>query len=384
MRNILKYASVLALFVSTMAGCNKEPDRYDPQSPVDQMRVTASVDDIALVKEDADEPAVTFKWDAAYDHGSEYTLRYYIRLRHGDMPGVFATDTVRVDNQTREITYSVGEVNETLAKWGVFPGDRIPVQAQVIAISSEGPKFQMPEFSTVTFTASGYDVANYLSMVIDRGGVETVVPLSEEIVSTDQFLWAGSTIKVGDKIRFIRSAVDGTWPAYVRDGVDGLKLADSAAEGAAAEYEIVAWPGYQLPTNNDQYIVKVDMKNLRFSVASGALMCAVGGATDVAWSNGDAVTRYAFKQPDPMNRPGIWTLTGNFRDGGAGDSRAFKILLENGWSKGFWAATSGADPFVVQPLTQNNDNKWYMPDGASGTYTVTVNLVDMTLIMNKN
>ena len=55
----------LLFLMSIAASCNKDPEYYALETPVDQMLLKASSTEITLEKEKENEVAVLFTWDAA-------------------------------------------------------------------------------------------------------------------------------------------------------------------------------------------------------------------------------------------------------------------------------------------------------------------------------
>ncbi len=385
MKKIAKYAGILASVMAAVMGCNREPDLYNPQAPEDQMHVRASVASVVLLEENADQTAVTFTWDAAYNHGPGYTVEYNITFRHADMPDRFFTEPVVVAGD-RSYSLTVDELNRLLARWEVVPGISAPVEVEILA-AVDGPKFQMPEISKTTFTATGYSIAYYLSMVVTSGGGEPrVIPMTETIPGTDKFKWEG-TLQAGDRVRFIRNAEDGVWPAWVRGDEPGtLIMKEDETEGDAAQIEIPRWS----LTGPSTDIILVDMVESKwlhktfYSLPNG-LIYPVGDGAGVPWDPGVAYPITALSQPDPVNEPWIWTYTGRFVNDGA-EEDAFKLLFaENAWAPGGFSAAADTDPFVKSiiryPNDPGGDTKWKIPAGIDGTYTLRIDLSEMSLVL---
>ena len=68
MNKIMKLICLLFL-MSIAASCNKDPEYYALETPVDQMLLKASSTEITLEKEKENEVAVLFTWDAAAQRG---------------------------------------------------------------------------------------------------------------------------------------------------------------------------------------------------------------------------------------------------------------------------------------------------------------------------
>jgi hypothetical protein len=236
MKHTIKYALCLAALTLSAAGCNREPEMFSLPNPDNKMNVKPSAESVVVEKDKADETALTFTWDEAYSYGPNYTVEYSVVLKRADLPEEFHTEPETVAGRSYSVTGTV--LNELLATWKVVPGEAASLDFEVIATST-GPKYRLPEVSTATVSVTGYDINNHLTMIVTRGGRESAYPMSETVVATDKFQWDGELL-TGDRVRFVRSMADGSWPAYVEDAEGSLALKEEAA-GAGALIEIAEW-----------------------------------------------------------------------------------------------------------------------------------------------
>ena len=85
MNKIMKLICLLFLML-IVASCNKDPEYYTLETPVDQMLLKASSSEITLEKEKENEAAVIFTWDAAAQRGgADATITYFFRMYMADL-----------------------------------------------------------------------------------------------------------------------------------------------------------------------------------------------------------------------------------------------------------------------------------------------------------
>ncbi len=103
----------------------------------------------------------------------------------------------------------------------------------------------------------------------------------------------------------------------------------------------------------------------------------IGGATEAGWILENAI---------PMVRdqadPALFTFTGDLRYRGENeDPRQFKILGQRGWGPySLHSTVQDEDPLSATVLVEGgDDNKWSVASDKEGTYTITVNLANLSI-----
>ena len=156
MNKIMKLICLLFLML-IVASCNKDPEYYTLETPVDQMLLKASSSEITLEKEKENEAAVIFTWDAAAQRGgADATITYFFRMYMADLHSN-VTDLYEIESEERSISFTHKELNDILASWSILPGDKVTIEAEVIGQVNSSVEYLKPELSKTQLNVIGYD-----------------------------------------------------------------------------------------------------------------------------------------------------------------------------------------------------------------------------------
>lgn len=371
----MKLTSLFFLML-IVASCNKESEHYTLENPVDQMLIKASSSDITLEKEKENEIAVTFAWDAAAQRGgADASIRYFFRMYMSDLHSN-VTNVYEIEEGERSISFKHKELNDILASWGILPGDKVTIEAEVIAKVNSPAEYVKPELSKIQLDVTGYDknaTAIYMVMIASDGE-RTVKRMTEKTVGSGIYQ---SSIGLKPCKYFFALSADSDYPCYMKGDNGDKSLQYTAEEGNNEMLE---------NTKSGTYTVVVDLNVLDVNIVSLYSLpkdgiWIVGNSCDVGWDIDAAKTKGALVNSDPRH-PELWMYTGNFYSHGG--QNEFKLSLELSWGgKFFFAPTQGANPATVHELGEGRyqdnggDLKWTV--ASDGKYTLTVDLDQMTI-----
>lgn len=374
----------LLFLASIVASCNKDPEYYTLETPADQMLLKASSADLTLEKEKENETAVTFTWNAAAQRGgADASIAYFFRMYMADLHSN-VTSLYEIEAGERSISFTHNELNDILASWSILPGDKVTVEAEVIAQVNSSAQYLKPELSKTQLDVLGYDknaTAIYMVMV-DDAGERTVRRMTEKVVGSGIYQ---SQAELKPCKYFFALSAESDYPCYMK-GENGDNSLQYVAE--AGDYEMLE------NTKSGTYTVITDLNMLDvsiiqlFSLPQNGIWI-VGSACDAKWNLDDARSKCALENKDPR-RPNLWTYTGNFYSKDGDNPSEFKLTLDFNWDAGkglwFFAPYAAANPAVEHELgemrVQNDggDLKWTV--ASDGKYTLTVDLDQMKIYLD--
>lgn len=376
MNKIMKLTSLLFLML-IVASCNKDPEYYTLETPVDQMLLKASSADVTLEKEKENDAAVTFTWNAAAQRGdADATITYFFRMYMADLHSN-VTELYEIEAGERSISFTHKALNDILASWNILPGDKVTVEAEVVAQINSSIEYLKPELSKTQLDVTGYDknaTAIYMVMITEDGE-RSMRRMTEKVVGSGIYQ---SAAELKPCKYFFALSAESDYPCYMKGANGENSLQYVTEEG---EYEMLE------NTKAGSYTVVTDLNQLDVSIVSIYPLpqngiWIVGNATDIGWDWGKMKKEGAFVNND-LRHPERWTYTGNFYAGG----NEFKLALEpNGADfagKFFFAPSQGANPAEVHALGEaryqenGGDLKWKV--AADGKYTLTVDLSQMEI-----
>ena len=368
----------LLFLMSIVASCNKDPEFYTLETPVDQMLLKASSTEITLAKESENETAVTFTWDAATQRGgADASITYFFRMYMADLHSN-VTKLYENTSGERSISFTHNELNDILASWSILPGDKVTIEAEVIAQVNSSAQYLKPELSKIQLDVAGYDknaTAIYMVM-LDGDGERTVRRMTEKIVGSGIYQ---STAELKPCKYFFALSADSDYPCYMKGANGDNSLQYVTEEG---DYEMLE------NTKRGTYTMVVDLNVFDVNIVSLYPLpkdgiWIVGNSCDVGWDLGVAKDKGAFVNKDPRH-PELWTYTGNFYFNGG--SNEFKLSVDLDWGgKFFFAPTAGANPAAVHELGEaryqdaGGDLKWTV--ASDGKYTLTVDLNELKIYL---
>ena len=242
----------LLFLMSIAASCNKDPEYYALETPVDQMLLKASSSEITLEKEKENEVAVLFTWDAAAQRGgADATITYFFRMYMADLHSN-VTDLYEIESEERSISFTHKELNDILASWSILPGDKVTIEAEVIGQVNSSVEYLKPELSKTQLDVIGYDknaTAIYMVMV-DDAGEKTVRRMTEKVVGSGVYQ---STAELKPCEYFFALSPDSDYPCYMKaeNGDNSLQYVAEAGNGEMFEN-----------TKSGTYTIVVDLNRL--------------------------------------------------------------------------------------------------------------------------
>lgn len=369
----------LLFLMSIVASCNKDPEYYTLETPADQMLLKASSTGITLEKEKENETAVTFTWNAAAQRGgADASITYFFRMFMSDLHSN-VTGLYEIEKGEYSISFTHNELNDILASWSILPGDKVTVEAEIVAQVNSSVQYLKPELSKMQLDVIGYDknaTAIYMIMVADDGG-RTVRRMTEKVVGSGIYQ---STAELNPCKYFFALSADSDYPCYMKgeNGDNSLQYVTEEGDNEMLEN-----------TKSGTYTMVVDLNVFDVNIVSLYPLpkdgiWIVGNSCDVGWDLGVAKDKGALVNKDPRH-PELLTYTGNFHFNG-GDNE-FKLSVDLDWGgKFFFAPRAGADPAVEHELGEarsqdaGGDLKWSVT--SDGKYTLTVDLNELKIYLD--
>ncbi|MDE6506990.1 MAG: SusE domain-containing protein, partial [Alistipes sp.] len=281
-----KILSTFLLAATMAAGCDSPDVRFDIPTPPDTMHLEVSSESVVLDPSRKDAEAVRFTWDAAAMRGE--SLTYYFKMDVEENNFATSIDKIAIADGERSISFTHKQMNDLLARWGVEPGDRTSLVAEVIAESTNSSVYQKPEISRVVFEVRSYTTKLFLCGSATAAGDDVAQALQmHEVIAGQTYEWSGRLEEGG--IWFPLSQ-ETALPAYGRGEDDSMLAYYEAGE---VEPVRIAGPGY--------YSVTVDVDAR--SIAARETVYLVGSGCAAGWRPQDAL---AMTQPDPTKRIFVW------------------------------------------------------------------------------
>ena len=338
------------------AACDEGDVRYDMPSPPDTMHLGVSAASVVLDPARKADEALRFTWGAA---AAQDNVAYYFKMDLEENNFTTSIDKVQLAEGVRTISFTHKQLNDLLGRWGVEPGGKASLIAEVIAETANADVYRKPEISRIVFEVQSYTTKLYLMGSATGAGddPEQALPM-RETVAGQCYEWFGRLDEGG--ICFPLSQLAAT-PAYGR-GEDNATL---------AYYETGDVPCIEV-SGTGYYTVSVDVDARTVALCENVYI--VGDGCPAGWNMPQAI---ALKQENPQQR--IFTYCGMLYGDGL-----VKFPLQGGvdsWSVPFLmpvtdrteAAGESAMEFVPNGYP---DKLWKVP--ATGLYTATLDLGRMT------
>lgn len=375
----MKLIGCLCLLV-TMASCNEEMEFYTLETPPDQMFLKASTQDLALSKASEDEVAVTFTWGEAAKRGEEgavatYSFRLYMADMHSNV-----TELYQIPDGQRSFQFTHRELNDLLASWSITPGDKVTLEAEVIAQINSSVHYLKPELSKVQFNVTGYInslPAVYL-VTIAQDGSRATQRIAEKQVGSCIY---HATVNWESCSYFFTTDEESDYPCYMKGEAGDNSLQMVSEEGVGEMLENTLEGTYTLVVDLNE----LDVNSYRIYDLPSDGIWIVGDATDIGWDWGKMQSEGKFQNND-LRHPEQWTYTGTFYKG-----KEFKLSVEpqagTFAGKFFFAPVANADPQKNHELkpardqSEGGDLKW-VTTCEQGLYKLVVDLHKMEIHLN--
>lgn len=370
----------LLFLMSIVASCNKDPEYYTLETPVDQMLLKASSSEITLEKEKENETAVTFTWDAAAQRGgANATITYFFRMYMADLHSN-VTDLYEIESEEHSISFTHKELNDILASWSILPGDKVTIEAEVIGQVNSSVEYVKPELSKTQLDVTGYDknaTAIYM-MMVDDAGEKTVRRMTERFVGSGVYQ---STAELKPCKYFFALSPDSDYPCYMKGESGDNTLQYVTEEG---DYDMLE------NTKVGTYTMVVDLNMLDVNIVSLYPLpkdgiWIIGSACSVGWDLDKARNSGGFTNSDPRH-PELWTYAGNFYAKDGDNVSEFKLSVDLDWGgKFFFAPHAAANPAIEHELGEaryqgdGGDLKWTV--ASDGKYILTVDLNELKIYL---
>ncbi|MBK5722408.1 SusF/SusE family outer membrane protein [Dysgonomonas sp. Marseille-P4677] len=365
MKAIYKIVFCLLLGICCIA-CNDDNDSIHGEPLI----LKASNDTILLNEELADEPAITFTWNKGIDRGSENTIVYIFRLDVFGADFETSTDPIEVAADGEfAISYTNKELNNLITKkWGILPGDRIKLQARVVA-KVNGPKFIYPEISVIEIETKSYIIApKPLYMVGDATAAGSDLNKGVKITEGDIgvfYHWKGN-LKAGS-FKFISNL--GSMLPSLNKGIDNSSLVERTNINEPDNMFTIDKAGYYAIA-----LFREDMK-ITYTFVPYQAAFLIGNATTAEWELGNAI-EFVWNP----TTPNVFTLETELKDG------EFKILTERNWGAATFrpmVENGSLKEKEVQVYLGDPDLKWKVNPNQAGKYRIILDVNKMEITFNK-
>ena len=371
----------LLFLMLIVASCNKDPEYYTLETPADQMLLRTSSADLTLEKEKENETAITFTWNAAAQRGgADANIAYFFRMYMADLHSN-VTSLYEIEAGERSISFTHNELNDILASWSILPGDKVTIEAEVIAQVNSSAQYLKPELSKTQFDVVGYDknaTAIYMVMITEDGE-RSMRRMTEKVVGSGIYQ---SQAELKPCKYFFALSAESDYPCYMKGENGDNSLQYVTEEGDYEMLENTFEGAYEVIVDLNGSIVRIIPKI--YELPNNGIWIIGDGCSAVGWDVNGAFERGGMNNNDPLH-PELWTYTGEFSASGEG---AFKLLAgtkEEGYGGYcFFAPVEWANPcenHVLEKLRKGGDDwKWKVP--AAGTYTLVIDLSAMTISLN--
>ena len=359
--------SIIALSLTALTSCNEDPSYYELPDQPDQMHIKASATDVVFNKGMANEPAITFTWDAATSPVSAADeVTYGIRFYETSQKSEHMSDLIDLGATTQR-AFTHDELNSIVSRW-VLPGEKAEVTAQLLAYVHNEQTYVKPIQSTVQFTAVPYEkypTYLYIHLTDEATGMERMERMDQRQLGTGIYE-ANINLTTGT---FYISTTTEQYPLYGQ--AEGEKM-EYVTDGSFTPFTNTAiGPRTIIVDTNQPYndcrvldIVQLPTPGLIWICGNG---CSVGWNTNT--------TNGRMEMTGTAREPYYYSWTGDFTAGGE-----LKIGLGGGWGdQFFYAPEANADPLTDHRLNMyrlqddGGDLKWV--PSVSGRYTFTLCLL---------
>lgn len=346
MNNIIKHILLPLILVLLMASCNKDPQYFSLESPVDQMKITASTEALILQKEDETKEAISFNWNKASDRGSDVKVVYYFRLYHSEMKDL-QSELIKLGNDTFAMSWTSRQLNNLLNSWNILPGNEITVEAEILAVVENSEKYMKPETSKTRFNIIGYDSSDKLYLTVETNNQKRNIEMN--MLDRGIYNWKG--VLDASEFWLVRNIEKGI-PAYIKGESDTSLIYSETGEGEHFSVDELG-----------SYDITVDLNDLKIIISSTPisgllLVTSIDGEETITTLN------------EVQAGADIFYLQDEFE---AGTKFRFVRSDDNLWP----AYVKGADDTKLE-LKEEGEAMFEVSKTA--TYVMTVNMKDLSLI----
>lgn len=360
---------LLAMLSCLIVGCKDEDIRYSIERPDDTMHLQVSNEYVELNQKFGKEEAVTFSWNEVTNAPLDSKVTYYFKLDIADNDFGTSIDKMRIPAGEHSVSFTHKKMNALLTKWKIEPGERVTLEAEIIAEIEETDCYVKPELSTVRFDAVGYEIQPYDIYVMGtalEGATDpaNALKMTEEI-SEEVYTWYG-VMKEGD-YKFILNTT-GQSPSYTQ-GSDGSVVFNEHETGNETPFTINKAGFYVLKLNIEAGTLNADYPTTDYND-----VWMVGEATPAGWEQGKEAFVYDFNVDKgtfywegelkagsfkcPINVDGSWAITCYMPKQAGEDGKA---------------SLNMTDVQLVQP--NGNDYQWKVEESEAGQYRVELNVL---------
>ena len=361
---------LLAMLSCLIVGCKDEDIRYSIERPDDTMHLQVSNEYVELNQKFGKEEAVTFSWNEVTNAPLDSKVTYYFKLDIADNDFGTSIDKMRIPAGEHSVSFTHKKMNALLTKWKIEPGERVTLEAEIIAEIEETDCYVKPELSTVRFDAVGYEIQPYDIYVMGtalEGATDpaNALKMTEEI-SEEVYTWYG-VMKEGD-YKFILNTT-GQSPSYTQ-GADGSVVFNEHETGNETPFTINKAGFYVLKLNIEAGTLNADYPTTDYND-----VWMVGEATPAGWN----IMSSTKLTKDPVNQVAFY-YEGLLKTG----DMKFPLELKEDWNVAWlMPIENGTHEFGdnrmerIEAGIQGHDYKWNITK--EGNYRVTLNMYTMTI-----
>ncbi|WP_196938424.1 SusE domain-containing protein [Sphingobacterium pedocola] len=327
----------------------------------DAIRLEVSSTKISLEPIKRREQALLVTWEPLREIESHYPVRYLFKM---DVTENNFTTSIPLEEMPEGVffkSYTHDELNHLIRNfWYKVGGDDVRISVRVIAQVQSDAKFIKPLYSTldVNLTPFQLDSKPLFLYGSAMGAGNTNMIDMQEAIQGEIYTWRGLLHPGSFKIAKV---MDQSFPAFVKDGEDGLKVSESAADDDE---------GFKI-TKQGNYAILLDRINLKIYITEIPYLRVYfgGSATPTGWNT-----------PPLMNwdmyKPNVCTLTTSLAAG------EVKFSTEPNFSTATlqlrpWRpnASIAQDNDVLASVLQ--DWKWRVNADEAGMYTIILDVKSM-------
>ena len=358
------YKYLVALLLPVVASCESDDVRYHIENPEDQMKITASAEEVVLLAEDADKEVLTFTWNRPASRGEGSVIKPYFRMDIADNNFESATELIELDIDQTSLSFTADDLNDYLLGWGVTPEVPIKVEAEIIATVENPDIYLKPELTKTTLLLTGYKAVSRPLYIVNPAMDKTSESLMEEPVLSKQYDWNGWFDKnIG--VKFVYDLTT-QLPALTKGADNNTLVKNDTAGGDLFTVE-----------ENGYYNVHLNLKNLTCTwtkiYPEYKNLWMVGDACPCGWDIDNSTPMTVSDETPWVFCYDGWLNTGEMK---------LPLVIGQGWNQAYlmpvihYSDQNGDDNVQLIP-NGNPDYKWYITQ--AGNYHVEVNIFTMKI-----
>jgi hypothetical protein len=359
---IYLFFAILAL--TSLYSCEEDPELFVSISPT-AATISSPADGSSFVLSlETANDTLTIAWNNA-DFGFQASTTYTIEIDKKDNKFVAAQDLAVVGSPAREYKISLGDLNNILLGLGLPANDVSVVELRIRATISDdvSPAFS----STISLNVTPYQTS-FPPIYMIGGAVGGWDPsLAVEMRSSEPYVYETiAYFTSGEAYRYFATPGWDADPQYNWTYFEGGTV-DANLENAQdgdTNIRFIGTTGYY------KMVVNTNTKVITMEAVDEPKMFLIGnGIVDAGWNTATAVQM-------------TWVSNGIFKATTEFANEAFRFFAQQDWGPTSYNYPFFADGEVSSLLEDagDGDNNFKFV-GTEGIYTITVNLLDLTVTM---